>query len=695
MLKLIPFSVQCSGFPILRISFPGYGILLPLVLCCSCTAVFAQQEAQLKKIVSSIAETFTEQEDLAELTERLSFYLSHPADLNRITPEQLKEFFFLSPVQISNFFTHIRINGKFKDVLELQSVEGFDLSVITMLTPFVTVKEDQGIDFKKAGKGSSEFTLRYGQLLETQKGYSSQSGSKYTGGPERLLLQYRYKLHDRAAFFLTAKKDAGESFFSGNNKNGFDFISASLSIGKTGRFKKIIAGDYSLQFGQGLSLWTGSSFGKGEDVAGVAKKDTGLKPYSSANEYSFFRGIGVTYNLLKSIDLTSFISFRDLDATLTKTADGKYTLSAINTSGLHRTVTENERKGSLGLLLYGLAATYSSNNTDLGITAYRSGYQHEFITGNQRYKQYNFSGRELTNLGFHYNHTFRNIYFFGEVAQSIPGGAALLSGAMASLSPRISTVLLFRDYTKEHISFYSKAMGEGTTAANEKGIYGGIRISLSKKWSAAAYGDFFWFPWAKYRIDEPSAGYELSGRLSFNPDKTFKALLSWKTKHNEQNAGSGQPVNPVVPVRKDNYRLEVHWQTSRKTTLQNRFELTLYQKGNGNKEYGYMFYQDVSYQPMSSRFSGNLRLAFFHTPSYNSRIYAYEDDVLHGSGSGVYSGKGIRSFLNLSYTLSRHLRVWSRYAVYLYPGETKTGTGLDEINGNTRSDIRLQIRYRF
>ncbi|RAJ35674.1 helix-hairpin-helix domain-containing protein [Pedobacter cryoconitis] len=687
-------SIQCPGLQSIRTSLPGCGILLYIVLFCPYNTVFAQQEVQIKEITATLSPNFTA-EDLAELTEQLSFYLKHPLDLNSASPEQLKELFFLSALQISNFFTHIRLTGKLKDVLELQAVTGFDVTTITRLLPFVTVKEELPLDFSKAGKGVSELTLRYGQLLEKQKGYTQLPGSRYLGSPGKILLQYRYHLNDRAALSMVAKKDAGESFFSGNSKSGFDFISGSLALYKSGRFKKIIAGDYSLQFGQGLSLWSGSSFGKGDDVAGIAKKDTGLKPYTSANEYSFFRGTGVTYKVIESIDLTTFISLRNLDASLTKSPEGDYQLSAISTSGLHRTAAENEHKGKLGLLLYGAAVTYNKHSLDLGFTAYHSSYQQEFITGNQRYKKYNFSGRELTNLGFHYNYTFRNIYFFGEVAHSIPGGTAVLTGAMASLSPRVSAVVLVRNYEKEHVSFYNKAAGEGSTAANEKGVYAGFHINVTKKWTLSAYGDLFWFPWAKYRIDEASAGYELNARISFKPDKMFKALLSYQTKQSQQNEGSGKPVNPIADLRKDNCRLEGNFTFNRKITLQSRFELTRYQKGTVSAEYGYMFYQDVAYHPMSSRVSANLRLAFFHTPSYNSRIYAYEDDVLHGTGSGVYSGEGIRSYFNLSYNLSRQLRVWGRYAVYVYPGMEKTGSGLEEIAGSRKSEIKLQLRYQF
>ncbi len=696
--KQIILPIQCPAFHTTRLSLPGCGILMSLVLCWPSCTVLAQEEAGIKEITSTIAETFTEEEDLSELTERLSAYIKHPLDLNHTNPDQLKELFFLSPLQISNFFTHIQTNGKLKEIPELQSIDGFDVQTITRLLPFVTVRQENEyhhLNLSKVRMGDNEIILRYGQLLEKQKGFKTTKDSRYLGSPSKILFKYKYNLSDLVTLSLVAEKDAGEAFFSGSAKSGFDFISGSLALYKTGRLKKLIIGDYSLQFGQGLTLWSGSSFGKGDDVSGIAKKDTGLKPYTSANEHSFFRGIGVTYNILKNTDLTSFISLKSLDASLTKNAEGTYNLSAISTSGLHRTAAEIQHKGTLGLLLYGMAVTYNRNNLDIGITAYHSSYQHEFITGNQRYKKYGFRGKELTNLGLHYNYTFKNIYFFGEATRSIPGGIALLNGAMASLSPSVSMVLLYRDYAKEHISFYNKGMGEGTTTANEKGIYSGIHFSPSRKWTVSANGDIFSFPWARYRVDHASSGYTLMGSLKFNPHKTFSTLLSWKTRHNAQNEETKLPVNPIVNVSKDNYRLEVHWKPNQKTDLQSRLELTQYQKGKSAIEYGFMICQDVDYHPLSSRFSANIRLAFFHTASYNSRIYAYEDDVLHGAGSGVYSGQGIRAFLNVGYRLSKHLRVWSRYAIYHYPGMTGIGSGLDEITGNSKSDIRIQLRYQF
>jgi hypothetical protein len=672
---------------------------LPLLIACIVAfPALAQEDPTIKAIAIQMAENLPEAEDLSELTERLSNYKTHPIDLNQTNPAQLKELAFLSALQISNFFSHIRQNGKLKELVELQAIADFDLETINKLLPFVTLTADnvyQKLNAKQLrNHGTNELLLRYGQLFEQQKGYKALPGSHYLGSPAKVLLKYKYNLNDLVAFSLTGEKDAGETFFKAGSKMGFDFLSASLQLGKLGQLKRVVIGDYSLQFGQGLSLWSGTSLGKGPDVAGVAKRDTHLKAYTSANEYSFFRGIAGTLPVFRKIELHSFISYRRLDASLNEGEDGSLSLSTISSSGLHRTPTESKHKGNLGQLLYGIAMEMEHQELSVGITLYHTRFSENFVTGTARYKRYNFEGRALTNTGFHYNYTFKNVYFFAEAAQSFPGGLAALQGAMASLTTSSSVVLVYRNYSKEHHSFYGQAMGL-SDAANEQGIYLGVNTRPMRKIEFSFYADRAHFPWLKYRVDEPSSAFELSGQLRYIPNKKLKVTLKVSSVNTAQNESSGLAVNPVAKVQKDNRRLSLDWKVNKQLTLQNRVEMTTYKKGKKAAESGCLIYQDLDYKPMSSRLAGNLRIAWFNTPSYDSRIYAYEDDVLYGSGSGLYNGKGIRTFLNLNFRATRQLRVWVRYAMYLYPGRATIGTGLDEIKGSKKSDIKLQLRYQF
>ena len=676
----------------------GKSIVFTALLLFVYSTLYAQEDVAIKNITMALADQIPVGADLEELTERLAYLSKHPLDLNHILPEQLKELIFLSPLQINSLFLHIESNGQLLDLTELQAIPAFDIITIGLLLPFVTLipaTEYAKLKLRKIREGNSQLLLRYGQVIEQQKGFTDLPGSRYLGSPQKLLLKYRYQFGDLISASLVMKKDAGESFFKESSKQGFDFMSGSLSFNKAGRFDQIIIGDYSLQFGQGLTLWSGFSFGKGADVSGVAKRDTGLKPYTSSSEYSFFRGITSKINILKIIGLTTFISLKNLDASLTESDSTESTLSNINKSGLHRTATEIRNKGAVKQLLYGTVLQYSNSAFTIGLIAYHSTYQHEFTAGRQLYNQYSFTGKSLTNAGIHYNYNFRNLYFFGEAAQSLPGGLALLNGVMASLTPKISAVVLYRNYAKDHINFYSQGIGEGAESNNEKGIYAGININPNLKWNLSFSVNTFQFPWLRYRINSASQGHELTSQLTYLPSKSFRALLSLKTKLSFQNLASALPFNTIEEVKKENYRLQIDWKLNKKISFQSRVEASQYQKAPAASEFGYLIYHDVEYKPLSSRISGNMRLAWFSTASYDSRVYAYEDDVLYASGSGLYNGKGIRTYLNLKYRLSRQLNIWGKYLISVYPDETETGSGLDEIPGSKKSEFKLQLSYQF
>ena len=59
---------------------------------------------------------------------------------------------------------------------------------------------------------------------------------------------------------FTGEKDAGEEFFQGSQKNGFDFYSAHLFVQGFGTIKQLAIGDFQAQFGQGLTFWSGLAF---------------------------------------------------------------------------------------------------------------------------------------------------------------------------------------------------------------------------------------------------------------------------------------------------------------------------------------------------------------------------------------------------------------------------------------------------
>ena len=653
-------------------------------------AVSAQEDVLIKELLEGIVDDLPEDFDFSELSERLIFLKKHPINLNRTNPEELKSLFFLSPLQIANFFSYLYANNKLIDVLELQAIPGFDDKTIQKVLHFVRINEAdlrEKITFKNLMRiGENDLVIRYARTLEEQKGFKYLSGSRYLGTPEKLMLRYKYNFSNRLTASIVMEKDAGEKLNP--------FIAANLTINDMGKVKKLIIGDYSLQFGQGLTLWSGFGFGKGPDVTSMAKKDDGIKPYSSANEYSFFRGIGTKIFLSKSINLTSFWSSRKYDATVTIDNEGNEVISTLNETGYHRTLSEINNKNKVSQNTYGAVLEYRENALNLGAIVYQSNYNKAFITDDPTYRLFNFTGKQLTNSGFHYNYTFKNIYFFGEIAKSLKGGTALMNGLLISLSNQVSAVVLQRRYEKTYHNFFNQAPAE-SGGSNENGVYTGLNISPSKKWMLSLYADYFKFPWLKFRIDAPSQGYELLAQLSYTPSKTFKVNMRYKSELKQQNTDLDVPINYLDEVKKQTLRIDANWKLNKTISLQNRIEVSAYQKGDAKTELGYLIYQDFALSPVRAKLSANLRVSYFNTPSYNSRLYAYEDDILYNFTFGMYSGKGFRNYMNVKYKLLKNTDVWLRYALFYYKNIAVIGSNLDEINGNKKSEVKFQLRYQF
>ena len=98
---------------------------------------------------------------------------------------------------------------------------------------------------------------------------------------------------------------------------------------------------------------------------------------------------------------------------------------------------------------------------------------------------------------------------------------------------------------------------------------------------------------------------------------------------------------------------------------------------------------------MLKTFSGVIRLQYFETDGYNSRLYAYENDVLYSFSIPVFYDKGLKYYVNINYDINKKITLWIKWAQTLYSNKTLIGSGLDEIKGSYKSEIKLQVQYKF
>lgn len=687
-----------------------------LILLSAWNAVFAQginpkDENLLERKIETIAENSDEEVDYTNLFDNLMFFLEHPVDLNYATVRDLQELLIIDDTRINSLQTYIKENGKLLSIYELQAVPGFDLTLINQLRPYIKVGRDLNrvnITFKEMFRNAKhELFFRVSQVIEEQKGFSDISpeeleanpNARFLGSPQRYFTRYRFRYGNYLSIGFTGEKDAGEEFFRGSQKQGFDFMSAHIAIRNYGRLKSLNIGDYQAQFGQGLTFWSGFSFGKTADAMNIKRSAQGLRAYTSVNESQFMRGIGATVNFGK-IDVTVFGSRKFINTNVSEADSASQDIiafSSFNLSGFHRTPNELAKKNNVRETIAGTHITYFKRNYNFGLTAVYSNYSADLQKSSTLYNNFEFNDRTNLNLGLDFNYILRNFNFFGEVSRSANGAVAYTGGMIASLDPKMSFSLLHRNFARDYQALYTAAIGESSRNFNENGTYLGMVIKPHKHVSISSYFDVFRFPWLRYLINAPSVGHDGLVQINYTPSRSFDMYFRFRDRSRGRNVPSAEELLIVFPEsqQQQNFRFDVSYKISPSFRLRNRVEYVIFQRFGQNPERGFVVLQDIVYKPLSKPYSFSLRYALFDTESFNSRIYAFENDVLYSFSIPAYYYQGSRFYLTTKYVVSRKIDLWFRYAQTYYTNRNSSGTGLTEVIGPSRSDFRIQIRLKF
>ncbi len=723
------FESRWLGFVI-----PTYRILFfTITLFLLSNTLIAQElpvktdDSEIQQQLENVAENSgNEDADYTNLLEGLIYYKEHPINLNRTNREELQQLFFLNDIQITNLLRHIEKTGNLITIYELQGINGLDLQTIKRMLPYVRVTDNfntANFSMKEMFRNGNHIVLlRYAQVLEKQTGFSAldsagitkSPNSRYIGSPQRLYARYRFTYGTNVSWGVTAEKDQGELLFKknqkfnytsyenalkGNQGNGFDFYSAHFFVKNIKFVKAFAIGDYQATFGQGLVAWSGLAFTKSADITSGKKSALGIKPYTSVDENRFLRGTAATVGF-KRFEATAFFSRKKIDANISDTLDNGEiaAISSLQETGYHSTVSEIADKDAITQTIYGGNVAYKGRGLSIGATALSYQLDKKFNRQLSFYNQFEFSSTQNLNVGFDYNYVFRNFNFFGEAAMSKNGGKAFVNGMLVSLDPRLALTVLYRDYQRNYQNLVSNGFAEGSMASNEKGTYIGIAARPTNTITLTAYCDRFEFPWMNYLAKLPSSyGSDYLAQLNYTPSKKLDMYFRIRERHYLKNtADPDADIDYLGPVKQVNYRFNISYSILPSVKLKNRIELVDYKLENTKTQKGYLAYQDVSYNKMGSPLSVSLRYALFQTDSYNSRIYAFESEI-----PGVYSilanyYRGSRFYILLDYNITRRIELWVRYSQTFYDNKEVISAGsLSEIQGNSKSEIKAQVRFKF
>ncbi len=662
----------------------------------------AVQEIDLERFIERLFQIQADDIDYDDLYESLLQLYTNPLNINQASREQLLSLYLLTPRQASDILSHIEQNGKLISIYELQSIPSLDMNTIEAMLPFITVEETtDGRSLLKriATEPNKYLFLRGSRTLQSERGFRENS---YIG--DQNLFYGRFRISRKGDFSLgmTFEKDRGEQVVFDENQKGFDFYSAHVMLENIGPVRKVIVGDFQAQYGQGLVYGAGFGVGKGaETITTVRRTTTGFRPYTSALESGFFRGVGVTTSLGR-FETALYYSHLKQDANII--SDSTYSdfdefVNSIQSSGLHRTLSERSARDRISETSMGGAVHYHiSRDWNVGVTSIYSSFSRPLQRRPNNYNQYEFQGDENYVGSVYFSGTWQNFNLFGEGAVSKSGGTALVTGLIASLTPQIDFSYLHRNYARDFHTFYGNGFGEGSRVINEIGNYWGIRIRPWPKHELSFYYDRFKFPWLRFQVEAPSDGIEYLGRWTYRPSRSITLFAQFRQENKELTVQpEGSNLNILSTGRKRNYLANLDYKVNKDLSLKTRVQFSDFLL-NDEKTRGFLILQDINYSFWKFKLSG--RIALVDTDDFANAQYVFEKNVLYAFSVRGLSGVGTRRYLLVQFKPNRRLTFWARIAESRFrDAETLTtgrsGSGLNEVIGDTLTEVVLQGRLKF
>lgn len=623
-----------------------------------------------------------EDESWEETFEILEQLATTPMDINRATREELEQLPFLSQQQVMDLREYLDRYGPMRSLGELRMIGSLDYRQLQLLPFFVFVGEEREKGKQLPSIGS---VAKYGRheltgSLHIPFYHRKGDVNGYLGYRYRHELRYEFSYGNRIRAGLVGAQDAGEPFFANNNRWGYDAYSYYAQVKDWGMMENIVVGKYKLSMGKGLVMGSSFTAGKLASLQSLGRTPTMLRPHASRSEADYLQGMAATLRLSHDWRLTTFVSHRSLDATL----DSRGQAQTLVTTGYHRTLKEMEKK-------YNTHETDAGTRLELRRGAFRTGLTAIYTHLDRRlqpetetlYRRYQASGNDFTNFSIDYSYTLHRLSLSGETASNRNGHLATYNVLNYQPSDKWALMALQRFYSYRYHALHAHAQSEGGHVQNESGVLLGATWTPLRHWHLQAYADYAYFPWARYRVSQSSEAIDLllASTLEWKP-WTLKARYR---RHLRQR--DNEEKTALVNQTEHRARLSLTYAPPTSAwilTTQGDYTHT-----NGN---GWMVSEMASWQHRFGLLAATA--AWFYTDGYDNRLYLYERQLPHHFSFPFYYGKGLRLSL-MTRTNWGHWQGNLRLGYTRYFDRTTIGSGWQQINQSSLTDMEVQLRYRF
>lgn len=638
----------------------------------------------------------TSEMQITELVEFLMGLANNPVNINRDGIDELAGVPGLN-LQLAQTIIRYRESIKpFESTMELLDVDGIGEVTLESILPFVTIgrsserRQDLYLNPNYWTHDSRfESLAGYQRVITPREGYDRpDSIGGYLGSPVKYNHRMRYR-SDHLSMGLTQDKDPGETL---TGPADFDFTSWHVGIQDAGLIKNMIVGDFRVSYGQGLTLWNGGAFGKSSSVIGSAiKNDPGIRPYTSYQETNGFRGVAATVG--QQLQVSGFYSNRRRSAS--ETDEGRVRFPSA--SGLHRTLTENERRLNLQQETFGGRVRYRFSHGIVGVSGYQNTFDRDIEKGSQPYQIFDFKGNRLSVLGTDLRLAIGPAVIFSELARSSNRSFGVIAGSELRVLQGTDIAIAYRNYARDFHSVFGSGFGEQSSPQNETGFFTGLRQQFGSRFQINTYIDFFRTHGPRFRNSRPTSGFDWLARFSVEPLPNLSFYLQLRSKMWEQQMEAvdlfGRETTAMGSEMRSNARLHLEYDVLENLRLRARYDIVRYKKTFSDASSGQLIYQDVRFTP-TSNLTLDARITLFETDDFNSRVFQFENDLLYVMSNAMLFDQGQRSYLVIRYRPLPYLTFRIKAATTLYENRRVIGSGLDMIKGSRKTDLGFQVQFK-
>ena len=665
-------------------------ILLP-------TSIFAQIDSTFTRLYfedNLIEEIeYLNLEEESDFMEELSevYGTLEKVNLNDLPPEVAFSILKMSDYQYYQLQKYIFENGFLVSIYELVSVEGFSIEYVQQLEPYIvtTAVKEYKRTFKSLFKRPKHKLLfRYTQVLEQKAGYDKNRKTHYAGTPQQYAFRYNFSASEHITLGFSGKKNAGEEFFKGSQKQGFGFYSFHLQVKNIGILQSVIVGDYRLHFGQGMIMGSGFlNSGSGE----IRKTGAVQRPVTAMSQSNFLRGIAIQLGNYK-FSGTVFYGHRFFDGNIVEVEPDIFAFEgAISNTGLHRTETELNKRNALFNRVYGAHFRAQLKTFKIGTQITRTEFSLPVLSSSRPYQHFDFSGRGVCNVSIDYQVLIKHHILFGEFAASSNGGFGLLQGAIFKVDPRVKLSALIRHFSKNFVAFDGKPYSKNSKLNNETGLLLTSEIVLTKRINMVMLFDMYQFHWLRYLIDKPLPHLDASLRFDIAIARNCALLMRYTYKTQAKNFREEVIYNQILET--EQHRLRAILSCTFLQFLQLKSEISgVYNRNTRNKKnlFGLLAYQDVGVNISKIGLDLKLRFALFDTDTYDERLYAYENDLSYTFTINSYYYRGCKTYFIIKWK-SKRFEIQGKISRLLFYNKHQIGSGLELIDAPHKTEVKVQV----